>query len=381
MDNAGNFKRIAILVISSVLLFWGLNNYQIIFHLLSLLWGYLFPLFLGIGIAFLMNIPMRFIEKQLNAGAARAKKKISPKVIRPISLTLVSVIFLLIIFGVVMVAVPQITRTFSSLSEQIPEFFIGFQDFVQSISSKMPNISNLLKRFSLDLSNISGKITSLLSVLGEKALSSSFSLATSVFGGLVNFGLALIFAFYILMSKEKLCSQLDRTGRALLSEKRYNTVRELLALVDSSFSGFFSSQFLAAGATGILFFICLSIFRFPYAALISVLVAVASFIPVFGAFIACVIGAFLILVHSPLRALWFIVLFILLQQAEGTFIYPRIVGSSVGLPAIWVFFAVTLGGSVLNIFGMIIFIPLFSVFYTLFRQFINRRYQEKGVKE
>lgn len=152
-------------------------------------------------------------------------------------------------------------------------------------------------------------------------------------------------------------------------------------MCNETFSNFLSGQVIEAMILGILFFISMTIFRMPYALLIGVLIAITALIPIFGAFIGCILGAFLIVMVNPIQALWFIILFLVLQQIEGNFIYPHVVGNSVGLPSIWVLVAVTVGGSVMGVLGMILFIPLFSVIYSIIREIVNERIKENSIIE
>jgi predicted PurR-regulated permease PerM len=212
-------------------------------------------------------------------------------------------------------------------------------------------------------------------------IQSTFSTAFSIFGGMIDFFLGFIFSIYILAEKEKLGSQIRKLMYAYLPEKVVSKILSVCSLSERTFSRFLSGQCLEAFILGSMFFIVMVIFQFPYALLISVLIGFTALIPIFGAFIGCVIGAFLILMVNPLTALLFILMFVILQQIEGNFIYPRVVGGSIGLPSMWVLVAVTVGGSTMGIAGMLIFIPMFSVLYTLLREAVNRRLVLRKVNE
>ena len=205
-------------------------------------------------------------------------------------------------------------------------------------------------------------------------------MATVLVNGTVNFIVGFVFACYILLQKEKLLYQLRKLLEAFLPEKAAEKIWYVGQLTEKIFSNFITGQCVEAVILGAMFAVTLSIFKFPYALLIGVLIAFLALIPIFGAFIGCVLGAFLILMVDPIKALIFIVIFLVLQQIEGNLIYPRVVGGSVGLPAIWVLAAVTIGGSLMGVLGMLIFIPLVSVFYTLLKQTVNRRIEEKYKK-
>ena len=190
--------------------------------------------------------------------------------------------------------------------------------------------------------------------------------------------IALVFAVYLLIQKDKLADHGERVMRAYLPKKIYGRTLYILKLLHKNFSNFISSQCLEAIILGTLFIIAMTIFGFPYAVLIGTLIAVTALVPIIGAFVGCAVGAFLILVENPLLAIWFVVMFLIIQQLEGNLIYPRVVGSSVGLPAIWVLVAVSVGGSLFGVVGMLIFIPIASTFYTLLREDVNERNAKKA---
>ena len=210
-------------------------------------------------------------------------------------------------------------------------------------------------------------------------LSSTVSVASSVIGGVVNFILAFTFSIYVVHQKERLGSQAKRLLYAYLPEARSDRIIEILSLSHKTFSNFITGQFTEAIILGALCFVGMSIFRFPYALMISVLVGFTALIPIVGAFIGTIVGALLIVTVSPIQALWFILFILVLQQIEGNLIYPRVVGTSVGLPGIWVLVAVTAGGSLYGIVGMLFSVPVSSVLYCLLRETVRRRVKERGI--
>jgi len=225
------------------------------------------------------------------------------------------------------------------------------------------------------------KAVNMLRNWGSSLISSGSGLVGGVISGVTTFVIALIFSFYLLVQKEKLGRQGKQVLYALLPEKKADRTLEILRLTNRTFSNFLSGQCLEAVILGALFVVAMSVFRMPYALLIGMLIALTALIPIVGAFIGCVVGAFLIAIVSPVKALIFVVMFLVLQQLEGNLIYPHVVGSSVGLPSIWVLAAVTLGGSLMGITGILLFIPLCSVLYALFRSYVKQRLVEKKVPE
>lgn len=378
------FKRLGFIVGGGVVLYWALNNLGPIFDFLGVVIGFIFPFILGGFIAFLLNIPMRFIERHLTklvrAIGKKEPKKEKSMVIRLVSLVLAIVVILALLIGAAFIVAPQIGETVSSLSAEIPGFMRECQKFFQEVSKSLPGYLSFLENIQIDWNNVGKQITGFLSSFGTQAVSSSISAATAVFSGIGTFFMSFIFALYILLGKESLARQVKIVLRSFLPKKAYKKFFDITALIDSVFSGFFSGQCLEALILGSLCFIGMSIFRFPYAAMISVLIAVLSFIPIIGAFTGCFVGAFFILIQNPIQAIWFVVYFLVLQQIEGNFIYPRVVGSSIGLPAMWVLAAVSLGGSIFGIAGMILFIPLTSVIYALIKQTVKKRVKKQKLE-
>ena len=233
---------------------------------------------------------------------------------------------------------------------------------------------------SIDWESILSGVADFLRNGAGDVLSSTISAAKSMVSVLTSSFIAFIFACYILLQKEKLGLQCRKAVYALLPEKVAKRVLEISSLSHRVFSSFITGQCVEAVILGTMFFVAMSLLKMPYALLVGCLIAVTALIPIVGAFIGCAVGAFLILMTSPMQALIFVVMFLILQQVEGNLIYPHVVGSSVGLPSIWVLFAVTIGGSLMGVVGMLVFIPLTSVLYTLFREFVYRRLREKNIR-
>ena len=202
-----------------------------------------------------------------------------------------------------------------------------------------------------------------------------------VVSGVSTFVIGLIFALYILLQKERLARQGRQVCYGLMPEHWADRTLEIARMASRTFASFLSGQCLEAVILGTLFVVAMTLFRMPYALLVGVLIALLSLIPIVGAFIGCGVGALLIAMTDPWKALLFVILFLVLQQIEGNLIYPHVVGSSVGLPSIWVLAAVTLGGKLMGVLGMLIFIPLCSVLYALFRGYVKKRLVQRNVPE
>lgn len=339
------------------------------------------PFIYGGAIAFVLNIPLCGIEKLL---FSRAKGKVAAKLKRPVSIVLTFIVVIWLIMFVVETVVPQLAKTIVDLGNKIPKFIDDVIIWLEQQYAAYPQIVSQIQELDNKQFNWNTIIDSVISFLKNgfgNMLSSTFSVASSIIGGVVNIVVALIFSIYVLIQKEKLGNQADRVLLAYCPEKIYQKAKYIFSLLYRNFTKFISGQCLEAVILGCMFIIVMSIFRFPYALLIGVLIGFMALIPIVGAFVGCAVGTFLIFMDDPMKALWFLVLFLLLQQIEGNLIYPHVVGNSVGLPSIWVLVAVSVGGSLMGILGMLLFIPLTSTGYTLVRENVNMRNAEKELKK
>ena len=340
--------------------------------------GVLSPFLVGGAIAFILNVPMGAIERALPLG--RGRRKGLPKSLRrPLALILT----LAAVCGVLTLAVcvigPGVGEAAGSVTRQLPEAIRRLQEQLAAWEAALPQLQTLLGDMEIDWTALSQKAIALAQKWAGGLVSSGGGLIGGVVSGVSTFVIGLIFSFYVLLQKEKLSRQGRQVLYALLPMSWADRTLEVLRLSGQTFSSFLSGQCVEAVILGTLFAVSMTLFRMPYALLVGVLIALTALIPVVGAFIGCVVGALLIAVTDPWQALGFIVLFLVLQQVEGNFIYPHVVGSSVGLPSIWVLAAVTLGGKLMGIAGMLFFIPLCSVLYALFRDFVKGRLRDRGV--
>lgn len=344
----------------------------------SLLLGMLSPFFVGAAMAFVLNLPMRFIENKLFAGW---KNKKSAGAKRVLSIVL-SILFVAAVLAfVILTVVPQLTRTFMELKNVVPAFFRNVLDYLETLLVQYPewrDALETLEAISIDWSSVITYVTEFLKNGLGSILTSTVGFAGSVAGVVFDGVISFVFAIYILSGKEKLGKQVKKLLHAYLPERVYDMVLKVFGLCGNNFAKFISGQCLEAVILGTMFVVCMTIFRMPYAVLVGVLIAFTALIPIVGAFIGCIVGAFLILMVSPVKALIFVIMFLVLQQIEGNLIYPKVVGSSVGLPAIWVLVAVSVGGSMFGVVGMLVFIPLMSTVYALLRENVTARNKKKG---
>ena len=336
------------------------------------------PFLYGGVIAFVLNIPMRALEEK---ALKRWNGKVAGKIKRPLCmvLTLVGVVLVVALVGIIVI--PQITETAGELGRQFPKFTENVGKLLDRLAREYPELEqqfNRLKEVDINWETIITKVWDFLRNGAGDVISNTFSFASGIISGVVNGTIAFIFALYLLAWKERLADQGRRVLSAFLPEKVNQKILQVCALLYKNFSSFITGQCLEAVILGTMFVIAMSLCGMPYALLVGVLIAFTALIPIVGAFIGCVVGAFLILIDNPIQAVWFIVLFLVLQQIEGNLIYPRVVGNSVGLPSIWVLMAVSLGGSLFGVAGMLFFIPLMSSCYYLFKESVNTRNGKRG---
>lgn len=353
-----------------ILLYCALQNTAAVKGGIGTVMSYLNPFIVGGAIAFIINVPMRFIERHL---FPKAKKL--DKLRRPFALILALLAIVAIIVLVCIIVIPQIADTVSTLTVNIPQYMDNAKAYVNKILEKYPELQEEFQSYTGKI-NWQSVITSVTGWVSNGVVS-TINVAGSAISGIVSTVVGFVFAIYILLQKERLGRQVRMIAYSLLPEKAADKFFKISNMTSDTFSKFLSGQCLEACILGSMFAIVLAVFRMPYVALISVLIAFTALIPIVGAFIGCVIGAFLIFMISPVKAVWFVVIFLVLQQIEGNFIYPKVVGSSVGLPAIWVLAVVTVGGKLMGVIGMLVMIPLSSVLYAIFREFIYNKLKTK----
>lgn len=376
--NRKNIRKIKGLILFTAVMILALMKFDLLCAAVAFLVGIIKPFIVGGMIAFVINIPMRFFETRLFGGEKlkNGKNRYLLKCKRGLSLVLAFLAVILVITLVAVTVIPQLAATIKVLTNKIPEFWEDMIKQLEVIFAANPELLKYLNDFEtleIDWKNIFNMIIGFLQNGMSDMLTSTFSVASSIISNTVNFFIALVFSIYILAQKEKLGDQFKRIIEAYTNPKIYKSTLKVCALLNRNFSNFITGQCTEAVILGLMFVISMTIFGFDYAVMIGVLIAFTALIPIVGAFIGCFIGAFLMLVDDPVKALWFVILFIILQQIEGNLIYPHVVGNSVGLPSIWVLAAVTIGGSLMGILGMLIFIPLLSTVYMLLREDVNRR--------
>ena len=357
-----------------VVLYWALCNLAVLAVALGALARVLFPLTLGFCIAFVLNVPMRFLERHL---FPHTKKNALNRLRRPLCI-LISLLFILAVLAVVIrLVVPELVNAFVVLANTVPPFLTRITAWLRDNADQYPQLESWMASLDIDWAQTGREIFTYLTNRFSSLVDSTVQVISGTVGGLTNAVIAFILALYILLGKEKLKSQCAAVCRAFLPERVSNVVTSVARLSSNTFASFVTGQCIEACILGTLCWLGMSLFRLAYAPMIGALVGICALIPIVGAVIGMVVGAFMILMVDPLQAVLFIVFLLALQQIEGNLIYPRVVGSSVGLPAIWVLASVTVGGSLWGIGGMLFAVPVCSILYTLARQVTRQRLEKK----
>ena len=369
-------KKIFLLLGGAVTLYWALEHLDVLWE--ALCWGarLLFPLFLGFCIAFVLNVPMRALEKHVLVGP---KYKRLAKLRRPVCI-LLSLLFIVAVLAVVLVLViPEFVNAFGVLASAVPKFFADLTAWANAHADEWPVVQQWLADLQIDWAALGKTLMGYVSSSAGSLVGGTVQMASSVVGGITNFTIAFILALYILLGKEKLKQQVRAVCRAFLPVKFAARLEEITHLAAATFANFVSGQCIEACILGVLCWLSMAVFRLPYAPMVGALVGVLALVPIVGAFVSMAVGAFMILMVNPLQALGFVILLLVIQQIEGNVIYPKVVGSKVGLPGIWVLSAVTICGGVMGIAGMLFAVPVCSILYALTRSATQRRLLLRGI--
>lgn len=368
-------KHIMQILAFAILLYCGIEHFDVVINAVRFILGIIMPFLVGGVIAFIFNVPMKKIEKHLFA-----KNKKMEKWRRPLAYLLTLLLVIGIIVLVLVVVIPELGNTISMLVAQIPVAFDAVAEWANDMLKEYPALEPAVAELDINWSSVSASVVEFIQSIASGLVSSGVGFFSGIVSGVATFVIAFTFSIYVLFQKERLQRQAKQILYALLPEKVTEKIISVASLSNQIFSNFLSGQCVEAVILGTLFVITMTIFRMPYAMLTGIVIAITALVPIFGAFIGCVVGMLLIVMVNPIQAIWFLILFLVLQQLEGNLIYPHVVGNSVGLPSIWVLAAVTIGGNLFGIAGILIFIPLCSVLYALFRDFVKMRLRKRGIK-
>lgn len=365
--------RIVKYFLLAAVLVLGIRYFNVLLGGAGDLWSIASPLIAGCAVAYVLNIVMRKLEKLYfpNSGSRLAKRTR-----RPVCIVLSLVLIAAVIYLILRLVVPELIKAFAIIGQSIPVAFREVVDWLAENLDEFPQTGQLLENLqnlNVDWNSLWDSVINYLKAGIGGFLNSTVTLVGSLVGAVVNSVIALIFAIYILASKEKLSDQLKRTVRAFVRPCWIERCKRILVTADRTFSSFIVGQVTEAVVLGSLCTAGMLIFRFPYAPMIGAFIGATALIPIVGAYLGAAVGAFMILTQDPLKALLFLIFIIILQQLEGNLIYPKVVGSSIGLPGMWVLAAVTIGGGVLGIPGMLLGVPSAATLYKLLGYGVNRR--------
>lgn len=362
-----------------ILLYFILNNIGMIFGALGKITKVCMPFIIGAALAYILNVPMRRVEQGIFKNRKRFSGEKWDKRRRALALIITLFLTILVFSLAAYLVIPQLIDTIAQLVRQIPAGIKNVTAWAEGLFAKYPDVYQTIEEWAANWQSILEKIMIFLKDRLSNILAGGISAVSGIVSGLLNFIIGFIFAIYILLQKEKLSDQCMKMLYTFLDKKHADWWMQVADRADVTFTGFVSGQCVEAIIIGIMFFIVMSIFRLPYTLLISITIAVLALIPIVGTIIGCLVGCVLILLVAPVKVLVFVVLFVVIQQIEGNFIYPFVVGNSVGLPGIWVLVSLTVGGSLFGVAGMVVFIPLVSVLYALFREYVHGKLMEKGL--
>lgn len=362
-----DYKKILEIVLIGIGCYWALNNFQIILDIFNSILAVIMPFLLGIMIAFILNVLMIRIEKILSRFILDKKYTSFKRVISII----VSLLIVIGVIGIIItLIIPELTNAIKVIVKSFPETFEQLQVWINQNGNSFPQLETWIN--SVDLNSIASELSGLFKIGLTGMLGSTVDVISMFFTSILNLVVGIVFALYILMSKETLKRQSHKLIDAYIPKRISVKLLEVGTLARTTFSNFVIGQTVEAFILGTLCAAGMAVLNLPYAPMVGSLVGITAFVPIVGAFIGGGIGAFMILTVDPMQALIFIIFLVVLQQLEGDLIYPRVVGSSVGLPSIWVLFAVTVGGGLWGITGMLFSVPVLSVVYALIKGHVNK---------
>lgn len=369
-----NKKAIIELIIFTVVIIFAFVNIEALWSFITYIIKIFMPFIIGVMIAFVLNVLLNVVENKLFKKLNEKNGKVWKKIKRPTSLITTFIIIIALIAFILGLLIPQLQNTATIFTDN----FDSYKKESIKILDKIGIDDKDIKVLNKNIEKIKGEVTSYVGDNKQEIVQTTFGVASSVVGTITSLVLGIVFAIYILLKKEDLARQSRKVLKAYFPEKKEKRIREIANLSNKTFGNFISGQCLEALIIGVLCFIGMFILQIPYASTISVLVGFTALIPVFGAFIGTVIGAFLILMVDPTKAIIFIIFILILQQLEGNLIYPKVVGKSVGLPGIWVMVAVTVGASIAGVLGMLLSVPICSVLYSILKTDVNNRIDQKN---
>lgn len=374
-------RNILIAIFAVVIGYMWLHESERVSGIIDFVFGLFTPFVLGAAAAFILNVPMRFFERKLSFIK-------NEKVRRVVSMCVTFAAVIAVVTAFFVILIPQIKETIQVFALQLPGFFKRVDEWTDKMLYRYPQLKDFAYHNFPDIFADNGSINwmGLVNQVLTFFESSITDLATQVvafvsdlFNAIYNGVFSLIFAFYCLARKETLARQARKLLYSLVAERRADEVVRVLRMSNTVFSNFITGQCLDAVILGIMCAAVMAVLKMPYIPLIFLIIVITALIPVMGALIGAVVAAFLIFVSSPIQAVIFVIMFIVVQQIDNNIVYPRVVGSSIGLPSMWVLVAVLVGQGLMGVAGMLLMVPLASVLYALLREFANKRLQQRNI--
>ena len=359
-----------------IILYWLLNETENVKNVLGAALNILSPFITGGCIAFILNVPMRFFENRLAKIEASGLRRV-------VALLLTFVAVAIVLGGVFWLLIPQLKETIEAFIPAVYEFMQEVGVAVNNFVSENPEAMDFLQNSSGNvMPDLPSFVQKIVSVLGD-SISTILQGAVSTIGSVASFAMdlfvAIVFGVYCLFQKETLARQGRKILYAFTKERFADRLIHILRLSNSTFSNFLSGQCIEVCILGAMIAVSMAILKMPYIPLVSVLVAVTAFVPIVGAWVGCAVGAFFMLVNDPMQAVWFVVMFLVVQQIEGNLIYPKVVGNSIGLSGMWVIVAISVGGDLFGVVGMLLMIPFASVIQTILREEVAVRVYDRKI--
>ncbi len=355
-------------------MYLALSNIGLVAKALSYILGVVLPLIIGICVAFILNIPLVFIEERLLKRAANKVGWID-QFKRIISVVLTYVFAILLLTMMVLFIVPQVVKSLKTLVDTLPGYSDGVQMYANNLYRQLGLSQEIWDQLLANFNNITSSVTKFTGNIVNALIGLTIGLTS----GILDFSIGVIFSVYILTSKQKLINIMAKLNKAYMSEKIAKRLSYVMSEINQTFSKFIGGQMLESLILGLLCFIGMIVLRIPYAPLVSMLVAITSVIPVLGAYLGIVPSVFVIFMESPVKALIFIIFITILQQIENNLIYPKVVGNAIGLDGFWVLLAIVMAGKMFGLVGMLIGVPAMAVIYSLVRANANKRIKEKTI--
>ena len=369
-------KNYFLLITYAIVLAYVFLNLDTVWNVVVTIIDLIKPFIIGICIAFVLNIPMKFFEEKVVGKLTKEKSKLK----RPLSLIITIVVLVGLIIGLMTFVIPQLAESCSTLVKNVPEYMDSLEKFMdKNINSKELLSSDVIQEVYNKILSMGQNIIKIIGQVAGVIVSHALDITMGVTSTIINIVMAFIVSIYILLSKEKLSNQIKKILYAYMKKENVIKFLKVSKIANIKFTNFVRSQVIEACILGVLCFIGMTICSMPYALLISTIIGVTALVPIFGAFVGAILSAFIVLMVSPIKVILFAVIFVVIQQIEGNLIYPFVVGNSIGLSALWVLFAITVGGNAFGVVGMLIGVPLFGVLYTLISITTNKRLEKRNI--